>query len=473
MPIRQRSTTMTRRMCSTILLLALGCALAPAQDIRKVIEVVGELEDSVKVMIAKEGKQRDADVSALRAEIASLRKVIDQLAAARAAAKDTVLVHLPPKPAGPAESFPSIKVGALVQMQGFGAQEQTTAAQDADPAYRAHWQRQLYIRRVRFLAGGNISQSTSFFFESDAPNLGKTSTGGVKSITVNMYVQDAYIQHMFAPQLGLVAGLQLVGITRNGLQSAASLMPVNYGTYQFLPSTPLDNTVGRDVGFAARGFLLDERLEYRLGMYSGKNLNLSSPPRYALRLNYNFLDREKGFFYTGTTLGKSQLLAVGGGVDLQGTYSGYALDCFVDIPLFEPGSITASASYCHLDGGGSATDSTFFTGQIPKQNVLFAEAGYYLKDLGLQPCVKYEAELVRATVWKQVGATSDASLDLQNHLRSGSRYGAGAGYYLNGHGMSFKFLFEHVIRNRITVDKKSWETVGTNELTFQVQYFTF
>ena len=461
------------RACGIILLVLGGYVQSPAQDIRKVIAVVGELEDSVKVMMANERTKREADIAALRTEIASLRKLIEQVSLQRSAAKDTVVVQTSPKPAVPAESFPSIKVGALVQMQACGAQEQTTAVQDADPNYHPHWQRQIYVRRMRVLAGGNISGATSFFFESDAPNLGKVAASGSKTITVNMYVQDAYIQHMFAPEVGLVAGLQLVGIARNGLQSAATLMPVNYGTYQFLLSTPLDNTVGRDVGFAARGFLADERLQYRLGIYSGKNLNLYSCPRYTLRLNYNFLEREKGFFYTGTTLGKSQLLAVGGGLDLQGTYAAYALDCFVDVPLFEAGSITASASFSHLDGGGSATDSTFFTGQIPRQTVLFAETGYYLKDLGLQPCLKYEADIVRANVWQQVGASSAESLDLQNHLRSCTRYGAGLNYYLNGHGMSFKFLFERAIRNRITPDKKSWESVGTNELAFQVQYFTF
>ena len=467
---------MKRYLYCGFLLISCGLTRVAAQDMRKVIEVVGELEDSVKAKIAKEGNQRSADVAGLRAEIAELRKTLERLSARATAPKETVAVQIPAKlaaPAPPSEAFPTIKVGVLGQMQGFGAQEQTTAVQDADPNYHSHWQRQIYLRRVRVLAGGNISRLTSFFFDSDAPNLGKVTSNGTKSVTVNMYVQDAYIQHMFFPELGVVAGLQLVGITRNSLQSAASLMSLSYGTYSFLASGPLDNNVGRDLGFAARGFVADDRLEYRLGMYSGKNLNYYSPLRYALRLNYNFLDREKGFFYTGTTLGKGQLLALGGGLDAQGSYLGYALDCFVDVPLFDVGSITASASFSHLDGGGSETDSTFFTGQIPRQSILFAEAGYFFKEWGLQPCIKYESENVNASLWKQVGATSPESLDLQNHLRSGSRYGVGVNYFLNGHGMSFKCYCDHVIRNRITVDKKSWETVGTNELTFQVQYYTF
>jgi hypothetical protein len=391
--------------------------------------------------------------------------------------KDTVVLQTAAKPAVSAaaspEGFPAVKVGTLAQVQTLGAQEQTTAAQDADPNYHSHWQRQLYVRRLRVLVGGNISRSTSLFFESDAPNIGKVSASGTKLSGVSMYVQDAYVQQTFCPEVSLVAGLQLVGITRNSLQSAASLMALNYGTYSFVPTGPLDNSVGRDVGFNARGFLLDERLEYRAGAFSGKNLNLYSPLRYTVRLNYDFFDREKGFFYTGTTLGKGHLLAVGGGFDLQESYAGYAVDAMADMPLFGAGSVTVSASFSHLDGGGSDADSTFFTGQIPRQNVLFAEAGYFLADWGLQPYFKYEAQIVDARVWKQVGATSPESLNLQNELRTGRRYGGGVNYYLNGHGASFKVLYEHVLRNRLTLDKKSWESAGSNELSFQVQYYVY
>ena len=87
--------------------------------------------------------------------------------------------------------------------------------------------------------------------------------------------------------------------------------------------------------------------------------------------------------------------------------------------------------------------------------------------------MKYEAQIVDAQVWKQVGATSPASLDLPNKLRTGRRYGGGLNYYLNGHGASFKVLYEHVLRNRLALDKTSWEPAGSNELSFQVQYFVY
>jgi ribosomal protein L29 len=375
-------------------------------------------------------------------------------------------------PVKPPAVFPSMKVGILAQMQGQAAQEQQTAAQSSDPKNSRHWQRQLSLRRLRVLVGGSLSPSTSFFFESEAPNIGRVAGTGTKATTVSMYVQDAQIQHTIAPELSVIAGLQVVGFTRNGLQSAATLMAMNFGSYQFIPSGPLDNSVGRDLGVNARGFLFDERLEYRAGVFSGKNLNLYSPLRTTFRLQYNFRDREKGFFYGGTTLGKSELLSLGGGIDVQGSYRAFALDGVADVPLFGSDPVTLSTGVLFLDGGGSDQDSTFFTGQIARQTVLFAELGYLFKELHLQPYLKYESQSVHATVLKQVAATA-ATLDLQNALRSSHRIGGGVNWFLDGHGATVKLLVEQVFTNRLRLDRTSWERASSTEITMQFQYFTY
>lgn len=378
--------------------------------------------------------------------------------------------ELKAKPAIPV--FPSIKVGFLGQFHAQAAQEQTSALQDADAAHTRHWQRQLFIRRLRILVGGSITQNTSFFFESDAVNIGRVGTTGGKAGAVSMYVQDAQLQHTFAPAFSLIAGLHLVGISHNALQSAASLMALNYGTYQFVTSTPLDNSVGRDIGLTARGFLADDRLEYRLGLYSGRNVNLYSPLRSTLRLQYSFLDREKGFFYTGTTLGKGRMITVGGGLDVQASYRGFSFDTFIDLPVGESGAVTVSASTGFFDGGGSDLDSTAFTGLVPRQAIHFVEAGYLFRELNLQPYVKFEAQDVRATVLKQVGATP-ATLAYQNSLRSGNRWGVGVNYFLNGHGASVKFVYEVVTRNRPSRVAGIAEKATNGEATLQIQFFTF
>ena len=472
-------------MRHVIYTLSLATALmgrAIAQDSAKAISGIGGSELSSKQAPAgqpSEGVhvQGDTATDKLDAALADssakdmnaqLRSLIVELKKTMAERRSS------PPPSSPLASpiLSAIKLGFLAQVYGQASQEQTSAAQDTLRSFQRHWMRQIALRRLRVLLAGDVAGSTSFFVESDATNIGGTGSGGAKDAKVSMFIQDAYIQHTFVPEIGVIAGLQLVGITRNSLQSAASLMALNYGKYQFVASTPLDNSVGRDIGVNLRGFLADQRLEYRAGVFSGKNFNQYSPLRTVLRFSYMFDDREKGFFYTGTTLGKGKLLSVGGGLDIQGTYRGYAIDAVADLPAFESGSVTASASLAVQDGGGTDTDSTFFTGVIPRQTIVFGELGYFFKDYGLQPYVKYELQSVHATTLKQVGATV-ATLNFQNRLRSEHRYGVGLNYFISGHNASIKVLYEYVSRYRRALVTTQAEPATNSELTLQLQFFSF
>ena len=502
------------RRTATVVLFLLGLVLrGEAQDFKKVVDIVVDMEASLKKMIATETADRKASTDSLRIELAGIRTSIpntsaenspvlenldsrigtlerrlDELKAnsdlrsmsgelssliteLKKAIDESRLSNKQLSPPAGTTLLP-FKLGFLAQVYGQALQEQATAIQDATRGYEAHWQRQLFVRRLRFLLGGDIIKNTSFFLETDAPNIGKVETSGLKSTKISMYIQDAYLQQTFAPEFSVIAGLQLVGISRNSLQSASSLMALDYGTYQFLTSTPFDNTAGRDLGVNFKGFVMDERLEYRIGFFSGKNINLYSPLRTVARFNYAFEDREKGLFYTGTTLAKGKLLSLGGGLDLQGSYRAASIDGIVDLPYTDAGSFTASGSCSYFDGGGSNSDSTFFTGAIPRQIVLYAEAGYFFKEQGLQPYVKFESDAVDATVSRQVGATS-STLDLQNKLRSKSRYGLGLNYYLSGHNASIKILYELASRYRQSLDPSKAEIATTSEISLQLQYFSF
>ena len=471
-----------------------------AQELSRIAEIAARVDSTLQRIAGRSEAPRPAGLAAVRTEPAPARVPEKPVAPAPPAALSVeerlalleAVMHassprevaevlgelkkaveeLRVKPAAPAEVFPALKVGFLSQFQAQALQEQTTAQQDNDPAYNRHWQRQLFIRRLRVLVGGNLTKNTSFFFESDATNIGRVGSNGSKVNGVSMYVQDAQVQHTFMPELSFIVGLHLVGISRNGLQGATSLMGINYGSYQFVSSAPLDNSVGRDLGLTARGFLADERLEYRAGLYSGRNVNQYSPLRSAARLQYCFLDREKGFFYTGSTLGKGRMVNVGVGLDMQGSYRGYSADAFIDLPVSETGSITVSASAGSFDGGGSDLDSTAFTGLVPKQSIIFFEAGFLFKELNLQPYLKYESQSVRAAVLKQVGASA-ATLGYQNSLRSGDRFGFGVNYFINGHGASVKAMYEIVGRYRATPTPGLAERVINGEASLQVQFYTY
>ncbi|PYQ00289.1 MAG: hypothetical protein DMF83_28435, partial [Acidobacteria bacterium] len=77
----------------------------------------------------------------------------------------------------------NVKFGMLVQAQADWTQDAATSG----------YQENLFIRRVRFLVGGQVAPKVTFFFETDNPNLGKT-VSGTKNISTGFTVQDAYLE---------------------------------------------------------------------------------------------------------------------------------------------------------------------------------------------------------------------------------------------------------------------------------------
>jgi len=79
----------------------------------------------------------------------------------------------------------SMKFGILIQPQAEWSQDPT------DGGYAQN----LFLRRARFIVGGQIARNLTFFFETDAPNAGKV-VGGTKQ-GFGMIVQDAFLSWKF------------------------------------------------------------------------------------------------------------------------------------------------------------------------------------------------------------------------------------------------------------------------------------
>jgi hypothetical protein len=298
----------------------------------------------------------------------------------------------------------------------------------------------LFIRRLRLLFGGQVAKHVTFFVETDAPNLGKALPGG-KNISPAVNLQDAYAEVMLHPALAIDAGLMFVPFSRNSLQSAASLLPIDYGAYTFAQTGPTQSTVGRDTGFQAKGSLLANRLEYRLGAFQGaRDADSHGAFRYAGRVQYAFLESEgTGFFYAGTYLGTKNVAAVGAAFDTQDDYHAFGADAFVDYPT-GPGAVTAQLAYNRFDGG-----ATFVT--LPRQDVVFLEIGYFLRDLKLTPVLQVTK---RAIVDTAIGDET--------------RWSIGANYWWAGHNANIKAAFGRI------------NPVGPgaqNQFTLQFQVFYF
>jgi hypothetical protein len=324
----------------------------------------------------------------------------------------------------------NIKLGVLGQVQGDWLEDPTTD----------DYAQNLFIRRIRLIFGGQVAKNVTFFVETDTPNLGKTLATG-KNISPAVIVQDAYGEFKLHDAFSIDAGLMFVPFSRNSIQSAATLLAIDYGANTFSTTAATQSTVGRDTGFQAKGYFLGNHLEYRLGIFQGaRDLRSTDSFRYTGRVQYELLEPEgTGFFYAGTYLGTKKVLAVAAAFDKQGDYHAYDADAFFDAPA-GPGAVTAQFDYNRIDGG-----TKFLT--LPRQNVFFGELGYFIRALKLSPVVQFNR---RAIVDTSVGDET--------------RWSAGLNYWWAAHNANVKAAYGR-IDPRLGPKQ--------NEFTLQFQFFYF
>ena len=240
----------------------------------------------------------------------------------------------------------------------------------------------LFLRRFRFVLGGKITPKLSFFIDTDCPNLGKNVAGSGK-VDDGIMLQDALFTYTFRPEIQIDGGMMLVALSHNTGQGATSLLAVDYGPYSFLASGPLGNRVGRDYGLQARGYLAKDHFEYRMGVFQGyRGTDATTPFRYSGRVVWYPFEAEKGYFYSGTSLGKRRVLALGAGFDHQQDYNTHGVDLFYDQPIKGGDGVTMQLNYMLQDGGSTLA-------ALPRQHVWMAEAGYYQHWLKLGPFCQF------------------------------------------------------------------------------------
>ena len=323
----------------------------------------------------------------------------------------------------------NFKLGILAQFQADSLEDPPTDANTNN----------LFIRRVRLLFSGQVAKNVTFFVETDTPNLGKT-LAGVKNIQPATIIQDAYGEFKASQAFAIDAGLMFVPFSRNSVQSAATLLPIDYGAYTFSQSAPTQSTTGRDAGFQAKGYFLHDHLEYRIGAFQGvRDAKSHSPFRYVGRIQYNVFDTETGFFYTGTYVGKKKILSLGGAFDTQKQYHGYDADVYLDYPA-GPGAITGQLDVTRFDGDVMLTT-------LLKQNDTLLEIGYLISALKLTPVVQF------------------ANRDVVDTGRGDEKHWSiGLNYWWAGHNANIKGAYSRIS-----------PTIGSNqnELTLQLQLFYF
>jgi hypothetical protein len=350
-----------------------------------------------------------------------------------------------------------IKVNDSVSVR-IGFLSQTWADFNQNVRQDSSYAQSIFQRRIRLLVGAQIGSHLNFFFETDNPNLGRTTAGAAKTLSNGFITQDAYVEYKPVATSNaflMVAGLQLIPLCRNCLASAVTLLPIDYGSYSFLQNGPTGSSVGRDVGFQAKGYLYDNRIEYRAGLFSGARLTnpagvvtSSNSMRGAGRIQVQLLEPEAPTYsYAGTYFGRRKILAVGAGIDGQSNYKAWAADAFLSYPFGNNG-ITAQTNFIHYNG------DTFFPA-LPKQNTFEIEAGYHFTDAQLTPFAKFESRSYDSSV---------LGIAFQNE----HRFQLGGTYYLMGHNLNMKGAY-----TRGTLDRFNTSSLTQNGFTFQLQGFYY
>jgi hypothetical protein len=348
----------------------------------------------------------------------------------------------------------NFRLGLLLQANADGTQ---------DPISEGYSQN-MFLRRLRFIVLATIAPTVTAFFQTENSRLGNAGTTGAKSLNTGFIVQDAYLEwRLLGEKVMVDAGLFYTPQSRGVLNSSSSTLSFDAPAFGQQQVAVTGSSAGRDTGFGLKGYLLDERLEYRTAILSGQRQAATASgagsrnsPRAAGRLQYDFLDKEKGYTYVGTNRGTKSILAVGAWGDTQGDFKAWGADVMADIPVGK-NAVTAEADYLYYDGGKqfTAVVSGVVTPALPAQDVFFTHAGFYFDAVKLQPFLRYEQLEFR-----------------EDRFEAGNvrRYSAGVNWYVSAQNFKVTAFYE---RNDPKVKAANAKLRLTNRVGIQLQFYYF
>jgi hypothetical protein len=324
----------------------------------------------------------------------------------------------------------------------IGAQLQFWADEQQDATTKGYVQN-LFIRRGRLLVTGQVAPNVTFFFQTDNPNAGKVP----KALGSGFLLQDFWAEWKINDYFALSGGEFLVPLSRQALTSTLSFLTLDISPTATVFSAPTQSNGLRDTGFQAKGYLADGRLEYRGAIFQGIRAGTPlgrNPFRRSAYLQYDFFEKERGYVYAGTNLGKKKVVAISFGYDGQSKYKAYSGNLFATMPVAKGDEVAGTLQRSHYDGG------TFITAIAPQNDDLL-ELGYYLSAVKVQPFVKYEDQKFKTNF---------------NPTRDQTRYGAGLNYYVAGQNLKFTGQIFHV-------KPKNGAINSTNEYSIQMQVWYY
>jgi hypothetical protein len=281
-----------------------------------------------------------------------------------------------------------------VQVQTEAMVTENGAPNGSDPAY------DIFVRRTRILANGDISPNFTYLLQVDNANFGKFG-----NFTGRAIVQDAWVGWAPMGQTGgtvlyVDAGILLIPISHHLLESTTNFITSDVHTDEFrFPGNGFPAL--RDTGVQLRGWLLDKKIGFRGGLYEGYTPCLQGTaascvtattntcitpkrnPQVAGFINFDLIGSEEGgWLYGAYKWAKDPIVSVG----FSGVYQSLAIrntttgvgtaanpnltdqklasgDVYINLPMTEAAELVIEAvGYVNGYGDGNPnTGKGFFT----------------------------------------------------------------------------------------------------------------
>ncbi|HYM61684.1 MAG TPA: hypothetical protein VEZ11_12425, partial [Thermoanaerobaculia bacterium] len=284
----------------------------------------------------------------------------------------------------------------------------------------------MFLRRTRFFVAGQVAKNVFFFYQTENSRLGLAAASGTKTLGAGFQTLDAVGEWRLNKMFNIWGGLIYVPTSREALKSSSSCFALDVSTYAFTASTALTGNAGRDTGMMARGYFLDDHLEYRAGVFQGlRESGSRNTFRKVARVQYNFFDTEvynPTPAYIANYFGTKKIVALGGAYDAQESYKGYTADLYVDVPTAF-GSIDSTTTFQNLKGG------KFLPTALPDSNTIAIDGGLYLKSTKLGPWARYEQR----------------DFSSPNSAKNERRYWGGINWFPYGNYFNVKAGVQHVV----------------------------
>jgi len=283
-----------------------------------------------------------------------------------------------------------------VQIQTQFLLNENGAPNGTDPSY------DIYVRRTRLLANGDISPNFTYLIQIDNANFGKFGNFGGRAIVQDAWVGWAPFGQTGGNVLYIDAGILLFALSHHILESTTNYITADTHTDEFrLPNSGFPAL--RQTGVQLRGWWFDKKIGFRGGVYEGwtpANQGLvapgcvtatsntcTTPKRYPMFAGFVNLDiigsEEGGWLYGAYKWGKDPVLSV----SLAGLYQADAIrntdvvggtgnpanarlasaSVYLNLPMSEAAELVVEGAG-YLNGYGSGNRNT--------GKGFFADAGY-------------------------------------------------------------------------------------------------